>query len=247
MPNSPSLFKKCTDSQRESGILSGNVRLFAALAAVLCCTPAAGLGQDDGDFHSCTINIGGGAAPAIGTETNSLNPGWNFHAGGGFAVTRPTQARRWSVFVTANFMFDQLGVKQSALLEAKNLNPTNIGLLQATSAVGKFYSTTLDPTLRFPLNASGSVGTYLFAGFGWFRRDLKFTGISGEGDLLQPANPLVFGNGGNSGAFDVGAGLNFKLPGRMSSFMFYAEARVIHGLAVNNATTLVPISAGLRF
>jgi hypothetical protein len=29
--------------------------------------------------------------------------------------------------------------------------------------------------------------------------------------------------------------------------MFYAEARFLRGLAVNNASTLVPLSAGVRW
>jgi hypothetical protein len=192
------------------------------------------------------LNVGAGFAQAAGNERSNLNQGWNFHAGGGFALTPPpAQGHKWSLFLTANFMFDQMGIKQTALQQARVMNPTDIGLLEATSGKAKFYSTTLDPTFRIPVR--GRFSLYLFAGFGWFRRDLEFTGSSSQGALLQPGSPVVFGNGGNSGAYDAGAGVDVRLPRALGGLMFYAEARVLHGLAVNNATTLVPISAGLRW
>jgi hypothetical protein len=149
------------------------------------------------------LNVGAGFAQAAGNERSNLNQGWNFHAGGGFALTPPpAQGHKWSLFLTANFMFDQMGIKQTALQQARVMNPTDIGLLEATSGKAKFYSTTLDPTFRIPVR--GRFSLYLFAGFGWFRRDLEFTGSSSQGALLQPGSPVVFGNGGNSGAYDAG-------------------------------------------
>jgi hypothetical protein len=216
---------------------------FILCLAVIWGGPAKCLAQDG--YHSCTLNAGGGWAPVWGKEQSSLNRGWNFHAGGGFAVTpRPAPGHKWSLFITANFMFDQLGIKQTALQQARILNPTNIGLLEANSGRAKYYSTTLDPTFRFPV--PGAVSVYVFGGFGWLRRNLEFTGASAQGALLQPGSPVVFGNGGNSGAYDAGAGIDFR-PRKLGGLMFYTEARVLHGLAINNATTLVPISAGIRW
>jgi hypothetical protein len=217
---------------------------FLLCVAVFLGAPAVCLAQDD--YHSCSLNAGGGWAPLLGTERNSLKAGWNFQAGGGFAVTpRPAPGHKWSLFMNVNFMFDKLGVQQAALQQARILNPTSVGLLEANSGKAKFYSTTLDPTIRFPV--PGRVSVYVFGGFGWFRRNLEFTGASGQGALLQPGSPVVFGNGGNSGAYDAGAGINLKPLRKPRGLMFYVEARLLHGLAINNATTLVPISAGIRW
>lgn len=220
---------------------------FIALGvAVILGVPAQCLAQDDAAFHSCTLNLGGGWAPVSGSDANSLDAGWNFQAGGGFALTSgPAPSHRWSAFITANFMFDRLGVSSAALQQARNLNPTNIGLLEANSARAKFFSTTLDPTFRFPV--AKAVSIYAFAGFGWFRRSLEFTGVSNQGVLLQPGGPAVFSSGGNSGAYDAGLGANLRLPRRTGGLMLYAEARVLHGLAINRATTLVPVSVGIRW
>jgi hypothetical protein len=142
-------------------------------------------------------------------------------------------------------MFDQLGIKQTALQQARILNPTNIGLLEATSGRAKFFGATLDPTVRIPVSAAFNV--YAFGGFGWLRRNLEFTGVSAQGELLQPGSPAVFGTGGTSGAFDAGAGVNIRPSRLLGRLMFYTEVRVLHGLAINNRTTLVPISAGIRW
>jgi hypothetical protein len=190
--------------------------------------------------HSCTLNAGGGIAEPAGKETSNFSRGWNFDAGLG---VRAARGHSLSLFLTANFMFDQLDVKPAALQEARILNPTNVGLLEATSGKAKFYSTTFDPTLRFPNH--GPLNAYLFAGFGWFRRDLEFTSASAQ-SLLQPASPLVFGSGGNSGAYDFGGGVNYNLPWP-KGLMLYAEVRVLHGLAINNASWLVPVSVGVRW
>ncbi len=217
----------------------------AALCAVaLIAFPPECLAQDD-FFHSCTLNAGGGWTPVAGADAGSLKNGWNFNAGGGFGGPRPSPGHAWSFFVTANFLFDQLGVSQTALQNARVLNPTNIGLLSATSAQAKFYSTTLDPTVRFP--AQGRFQGYAFAGFGWMRRSIDFNGTSYQGGLLQPSTPTVFAAAGNSGAYDAGVGANVRLPGAMNHFGFYAEVRVVHGLAVNRASTLIPVSAGFRW
>jgi hypothetical protein len=209
--------------------------------------PASCRAQDDPAFHSCTVYAGGGYSQILGPERQNFNAGWkNFQAGGGFAVTSHPAARRsWSAFLTANFLFDQVTVKPAAIEQAKVLNPTNVGILAANSGRAKFYSTTLDLTFRVPVK--GPVELYGFAGFGWLRRDLEFTGASGAGVLLEPGSPVVFGSGGNSGAFDVGGGAEFRLPRKAGGLMLYIEGRVLHGLAVNHETTLLPFSAGVRW
>lgn len=199
------------------------------------------------DFHWFSLSAGGGWAPAAGSDHTSLDAGGNFQAGAGLAFSRPAPRQRWAFYLNVDFMLDQLGIKQSALQEAQILNPTNIGLLEATKGTARFYSTTLDPTFRFPAGKTGHSNVYVFGGFGWFRRSLDFTGVSAEGSLLQSSGPAVFGNGGNSGVCDAGAGVNVGLPQRFKGWMFYVEGRVIHGLAVNKSTTLAPVSIGVRW
>src|ERR1019366_163333 len=147
-------------------------------------------------------------------------------------------------FLNFDFLYGQLDVKAAALQEAKTLNPANVGLLQATSGKAKYYAVTFEPTYRARLHFE-RVNGYVFAGFGWFRRDLEFTGASGQGALLQPGSPPVFGSGGDSGAVDAGGGIDFKPSA--ARLKLYLEARVVHGLAVNHGTMLVPVSIGIRW
>jgi hypothetical protein len=211
-------------------------RLATLLLGCLLAT-VSGFAQDALFYpHSCIANLGGGFAPVAGSERSSLNSGWNFEAGIGAAL-----GSEHRVAVTVDFMFDQLGVKQSALQVAGTSNPTNIGVLEATGGRAKYYTATFDPTYRFW--ARGATGLYVLGGFGWMRRSLTLTGVSGQGSLLEPNSPVVFANGGNSGALDVGAGTNVKV----GSWVLYGEARVIHGLAANKSSTLVPVSVGIRW
>lgn len=220
--------------------------VFLLCLAIMWGLPLTCPAQDDFAFHSCTASLGGGWTPRTGTDASSLDAGWNFQAGGGFSAWshQTPDHRWWAAFITANFTFDRMPVTPAALQQARILNPANIGLLQATSARARFFSTTLDPTLRIPITPK--VSLYALGGFGWFRRSLEFTGVSSQGALLQPGSPAVFGSGGNSGAYDFGGGIDYR-PWKRVGLMFYAEARFLRGLAVNNASTLVPLSAGVRW
>ncbi len=220
----------------------GHGRLFAgalpAGVAVLLGAFSQCLAQSSPDFHSCTIGAGGGwASPQA---DSGLTRGWDFQAGGGFAVVAPSTGR-WSVFLTANFMFDHLGATAAALSQATSANPMLAG---ATAAAAKFYSTTFDPEFRYAIGRRASV--YFLGGFGWLRRNIEFTGAAAQGSLLQPSGPAVFAGGGNSGMYDAGGGLNVSPP-RMGGVMLYLEVRYLHGLAINNATRLAPVTIGVRW
>ena len=77
-----------------------------------------------------------------------------------------------------------------------------------------------------------------------FQRDLTLP-VFPLGALLQPGSPSVFLRNSSSGSVDGGGGINFR---RMNGWAIpYVEVRVVHGLAVNKTTTLVPFSVGLRF
>ena len=104
--------------------------VFALCMAAIFGAPAKCLAQDFAP--SWTFNAGGGLAPALGAARNTLDTGWNFHAGLGFVLKPlPPPDNKTTLLLTANFMYDQLDVKPAALQEARILNPTNIGLLEA--------------------------------------------------------------------------------------------------------------------
>jgi hypothetical protein len=207
-------------------------------------------------FHSYTFGVAGGIADVAGADGNSLVWGPFLRVGAGFSVWHSkgpefehgklkSVHHRTSLFLVGNFMFDQSGIKASAIQEAILLNPQNIALLGATSGKAKFYSTTLDVMLRH--NLSPSVATYWLAGFGWMRRSLAFNGVSLQGGLIQPTSPAVFGPSGSSGVFDAAGGLDWKICGKGEGLRAFVEVRLLRGLAINSETTLVPLSAGLRW
>ena len=217
-------------------------RALPIAAATLLLIPVICRAQNDRpDPPSWYVDGGGGWTAPVGTEASSLRQSWkNFEAG---VAALPCSSKSKRFFLGVNFLFDQLAAKKLAVTDAQALNPTNIGLLQATGGKAKYYSTTLEPTFR--QSAGDRLTVYFFGGFGWFRRSLEFTGNAGFGALLQPGGPAVFGSGGNSGAFDAGAGADVR-PSK-GRFTVYLEFRYLHGLALNHETTLIPLSAGFRW
>jgi hypothetical protein len=215
------------------------LRLCVALLIASACHA-----QDPPTMHWCTFNFGAGGTPTTPGDSSGLSAGWNFQAGAGF-VTRlnPKGPRMWTLLITPAFLYDGMGVTGDALNQAKNLNPTDIKLLQANSAQARFYSAALDLKFLTPLSAGG-LQFYGLAGFGWLRRTVDFSGVSTEGVLLQPGTPAVFQTQGNSASYDLGIGAYYRI-GR--TWMLYVEGRRVHGLAVNSGITLLPLTIGVRF
>jgi hypothetical protein len=209
------------------------------LLAVVFATSFRAWAQTPDDFHWCTLSGGAGYSTVAGKDGSSLSGQWNVQAGAGFSVLHNKKA---SLFLNFDYLFDETSVKMSALTEARNLNPTNIALLNATGGTSNFNVIAFDPTVRFPISSHAEL--YVLGGFGWFRRQVDLTGLSSQGSLLQPGNPSVFLRNTSSGAIDAGAGVNFK---KKHWAMPYIEIRVVHGLAVNGSTTLVPFAAGIRW
>jgi len=193
--------------------------------------------------HSCTVGAAGAFAFPQGEDGQNFDKlGWGVQAGGGFAVTGnddPDHGNRW--YVTGNFMYEKFRANAAALNAAKAANPTQ--LANATSAHGGFTTVTLDPTFRHAF--SRRYGMYMSGGFGWLRRGIGFNGAS-PGTLLQSGSISLDRVASNSGVFDLGGGLNFA-PKQLGGFMLFAEARVYRGLAINNGSTLVPLSVGIRW
>jgi hypothetical protein len=213
----------------------------AAIASLVLFLSIRCAAQDPLPFHSCTLNAGGDYVRPSGTSGDNFSKGWGgFQAGGGFAVTHPVEPRRGVVlYLTGNFVYNRLDAIGAALAQATNANPS---LSAATSAHGSFSAATLDPTVRIPL--SPRWGLYGSGGFGWFRQGVGFN-ISTPATLIQPGNATLARLAANSGVFDAGGGINFGITPK--SVMLYAEVRVYRGLAINSATTLMPISFGIRW
>ena len=213
--------------------------LFAVLAI-----PLSAWGQTAEGFHCFTLSGGAGYSAIAGKDGSNLNGEWEVQAGAGFAVVNETKTRHWSFFLNFDYLFDHASVKSNALAQARNLNPTNIALLNATGGTTRFLVVAFDPTVRRRVSKGGSE-VYLFGGFGWFHRQVDLTGVANQGSLLQPGSPSLFLRNSSSGSLDAGGGINFKV--KKGWPMPYVEIRVVHGLAVNKSTTLVPFGAGIRW
>lgn len=217
--------------------------LKLALSVALFGLPASSLAQDYVDNHTCTLNAGGAGWSSVqGSDHGSLTGGWEQLSIGAGIGPRPELGKTWRWLVTVNFSYQALGITQNAITQSQILNPLNLALEEANNGSAKAYGFTLDPVIRF--GKFKHFKLYAFAGGGWFRRSLDFTS-SGEGTVLQPNSRTVYSTHSDSGSVDGGGGVNIK-PWR-SGFTPYVEARVIHGLAINSRTTLVPISVGVRW
>lgn len=215
------------------------VSLFFAVLAI----PLSAWGQTVPGFHCYTLSGGAGYSAIAGNDGSNLSGEWDVQAGAGFAVVNATATRHWSFFLDFDYLFDHASVKSSALSQTRNLNPTNIGLLNATGGTTRFQVVAFDPTLRVPVSSRADF--YVFGGFGWFHRQVDLTGVANLGSLLQSGSPSVFLRNASSGSLDAGGGINFKV--KKGWAMPYVEIRVVHGLAVNKSTTLVPVGAGIRW
>jgi hypothetical protein len=159
-------------------------------------------------------------SPGVST---GLKQGWDLVGGGGFAVTPWLHHRDWRLYLTANYIFEHAGVNQSSVSKAR------------------FYAATFDPTFRF--YSKSRVSGYFLGGAGWLRRSIDY---AGQPVPLAAGTPAILAPGANSGAADVGAGINVRVAGPNSP-MAFVEARYVRGLAINHTTTLVPISVGIRW
>jgi len=197
--------------------------------------------QEGHQGHSCTVDAAGSVVFPKGEDGHNFGNGWGLQAGGGFAVTRVPKSHGASLFITANYMHEQLIATAAALAAAKTANPSQ--LANATSAHGVFSAVSLDPTVRFALDTRLSF--YGSGGFGWFRRSVGFQGAN-PATLLESSGVSLDRLASNSGAFDLGGGANFGLT-KGGGLMLFAEMRVYHGTAINKGTTLVPLSFGIRW
>ena len=196
---------------------------------------------DEPPDHSCTVNAGGGAVWSFGKDGDQFNRGWTINAGGGFAVSdAPKDGKGLRGFITANYMYARLNATSEALA---TIRQAELPLKFATSAHGSFSAVTLDPMVRYSF--SRKFGVYASGGFGWLHRGVGFDGVDSP-TLVQPTASTLERVSSSSGVFDVGGGVNYS-PGRLHGAFVYAELRVYQGAAINSTSTLLPLSAGIRW
>jgi hypothetical protein len=228
--------------------------LLLVLAWALCAGSFPCHAQDASGARKFTIDAGGGVAPLFGNYASGLKTGYHLRGGVGVALYRSETeyddkgsaipGNRWSIYLTATFLFNQSGFEPGVVVGTAASNPQTPGLLSATSGRTKFFSATLGPTFRYAIK--GRVQPYFFAGYGWMRREAQLTGESIQGPVYQPSSPVVGETGGSSGAFAAGAGIDIGPYWSVGGMKFFAEIRVLHGLGINSGTTLAP-GGGIRF
>ena len=74
---------------------------------------------------------------------------------------------------------------------------------------------------------------------------MDFQGAN-PGTLTQPDVGSFGRLASNSGAYDIGGGVNVSVK-RSGGLMVFVEGRVYHGAAINRSSTLVPLSVGIRW
>lgn len=187
--------------------------------------------------HHFSASVGAGFTGIAGSDAGKLDHGGNIQVGAGYFFNR-------YFGVTGNFMFNWLGITRSEL-----------NLLNQPDGNARVYTFTADPTVRFRLGSRANV--YFLAGGGYFRRTVQFTQPTLAattvfdpwwgyfGPALISVNQVLGSVSSNSGAVDVGGGLNIR-PAKSGPYL-YVESRYIHGFTSNSDTSVVPLTVGIRW
>ncbi len=189
------------------------------------------------EYHRFSASVGGGFTGITGSDAGKLDHGGNVQAGAGYFFNR-------YFGITGNFMFNGLGITRSEL-----------NRLNQPDGNARVYSVTADPTVRFPLGSRANV--YFLVGGGYFRRTVEFTQPTLAqtvvfdpwwgyfGPALIQVNQVLGKFTSNSGAFDVGGGINIR-PARSGPYL-YVESRYMRGFTSNSDTSVVPLVVGVRW
>jgi hypothetical protein len=184
-----------------------------------------------------TGQIGGGFSEPVYDIGNRLNTGWNVTAGVGANVNP-----RFGLML--DFMFNDFAI-----------NRTTLNSLQVPDGTTRVWGFTLDPVVH--LNPEGATDFYLTGGGGIYHRTVEFTQpalatvsvFDPFFGIIYPANigvNQVIGSYTNlKGGLDGGAGVAFKIGS--SHVRFFAEAKYHHIYTRPAATTIVPVTFGLRW
>ena len=192
------------------------------------------------DYKNWTFNVGGGASLTNGTTRTFVR------SGGGIAAAGV--ARNYSKYfgLRADFQFDNLPLRTSALQMA-----------QALGATSQVYSFTLDPIIN--IRVTKVWGGYILAGGGFFHRSGKLdssTAIPGSacnafftwwGNCFNSSLPVsnhFLSTSQNEFGENFGGGVTRKIRGNVE---VYGEFRYLHGKSSGITTDLRPITIGVRW
>jgi len=191
--------------------------------------------------QSYNLNFGAGPGFPLSTTSDFANVSYNLVVGGGPNLTRHLK-------MNAEFMFHGVPVSQTIIDET--------GL---SNVKGRLYSLTGNVILGTSIG--GSKNAYLIGGGGWYRRTLE-----GKQKMLQAGTKCapvwtwwnvecvdgVFATDVTVGSrissapgFNIGGGLCFRLGD--SSANIYTEVRYHRAFTANIATTVLPLTFGVRW
>jgi hypothetical protein len=192
------------------------------------------------NYKNWNFNVGGGANVVTGTTHEYVRNGGGVGAVGA--------ARNFSQYFgfRADFQFDNLPLRQSALQEA-----------QAPGASSQAYALMVDALFNIP--ASRDWSGYFIIGPGFVHRSGKldsstaFPGASCDGFFVWwgpcvagglPLDQDFLKENQNEAAINFGAGIARKI---RTNLEIYAEFRVIHGSHDSRTTDVRPITIGVRW
>jgi hypothetical protein len=200
--------------------------------------------QELESYRRFTASAGGAFAFPAGKQSGEWDRGYGLQSGGGYFFNE-------HLGLTGNFLFTSFGVSGA---ELNRLNQSG----GSASVIG----VTADPTYRFHIR--WGLSAYVFAGGGYLRRSVELThnsvaqtiNIGGTQVTLNPGfsffgPPQVIGppvstrNTEGSGAVDGGIGLNVPLP--RTRFQLFVEGRYMRGFTNTSATTIIPVTLGIRW
>lgn len=192
------------------------------------------------NYKDWNFNVGGGASLLSGTTQKFVRGGGGIGAAG--------VARNFSQYFgfRADFQFDNLPLKQSALLAA-----------QAPGASSQVYSLMVDPIINIP--ASKDWGGYIVFGPDFLHRGGKLdssTALPGSacnafflwwGNCFDHSLPLDYSflkTSQNEFGYNFGFGLTHRITPKIT---LYGEFRYVHGTKNGITTDVRPITIGVRW
>jgi hypothetical protein len=215
------------------------IRIFLLIGAfglaVHACPGQAASMPETSQDHSCSFHAGGSFIPQAGKD------GQNFKSGGGFQVGFGAGWHFWKrsekrpdFLVMLDYLYGRA--------EAKS-NPVTPPSGTTASTRGNFEAFTVGPLFRY--YGPARFNFYGGMSFGWFRRNI-YEHANSTQTLTNLGAATLVNSTTSSGALDFRGGANFGLTHR-GGLMLFAEARAYKALAINHNTTLIPISAGIRW
>jgi len=191
-------------------------------------------------YKNWNYNVGGGASLTNGTTQHFVR------GGGGVGAVGVTRNASQYLGLRADFQYDNLPLKQSALLSA-----------QAPGASSQAYSLMLDPIVNIP--ASKDWGGYIVFGGDFIHRTGKLdssTALPGSGcnafflwwgncfNHSLALNGNFLSTSQNEFGYNFGAGLTHRITEKIE---LYGEFRYLHGKKNSITTDLRPITIGVRW